>query len=99
MTDVSDCESIYLYEVEVTSKILEIISNPTLMSKNTSLPTIRRRKIPFKPYASFQTRIIELLSEKFETARPVTEDSRKLVDAPVPTDPATESSGGPTPLS
>lgn len=68
MTDAPDCKFICFNEVEITSKMLEMVSNPILIWKHTSWPTIQCRKIPFEQHASFQMRIIELLSsENFGT--------------------------------
>ncbi|KAM4064392.1 hypothetical protein HRG_012715 [Hirsutella rhossiliensis] len=58
-----DCEFIYLYEAEFTCTLLEMLDKPTFATERVTWPTIKLKRISFKPYKDFQQRIIaELLA-------------------------------------
>jgi hypothetical protein len=57
-----DCAFIYLYEARFTSELLEAIENPKNATARTNWPIITRKKISFKPFGTFQQRLVaELL--------------------------------------
>ncbi|KGO75885.1 hypothetical protein PITC_033310 [Penicillium italicum] len=57
-----DCAYIYLYEAQFTSELLEAIENPKTATDMTNWPIITRKRIPFKPFHTFQQRLVaELL--------------------------------------
>ncbi|KAM4066514.1 hypothetical protein HRG_000611 [Hirsutella rhossiliensis] len=54
---------IYLYEAEITSQLLESLDKPTQATDRTPWPTVKFKRIPFKPFKDFQARLIaELLA-------------------------------------
>lgn len=46
------------YEAEVTSNLLSALRDPKDARVPVEWPTIRRKKVPYKPYASFASRLI-----------------------------------------
>jgi hypothetical protein len=65
-----DREYIFLYEAEITTELLNALRNP----KDATMPvqcTIRRKRIPYKPYDSFAGRLVADL---------VTPDSSNALD-------------------
>ncbi|KAJ5917544.1 hypothetical protein N7466_011098 [Penicillium verhagenii] len=57
-----DCAFIYLYEAQFTSELLNAIENPQTATMHTNWPIITRKRIPFKPFDTFQQRLVaELL--------------------------------------
>lgn len=61
-TEKLDREFIFLYEAVFSSELLSMLDAPTLATRPTTWPTIQFKRIPFKPYADFQSRVIaELL--------------------------------------
>lgn len=62
MTKWPDCAFIYLYEAQFTPELLEAIDNPKTATTITNWPIITRKRIPFKPFHTFQQRLVaELL--------------------------------------
>lgn len=58
-----DCEFIHLYEAQIPSELLRMLENPTIATRCTDGSTITQRKIPFKPFKTFNERILaELLA-------------------------------------
>lgn len=63
MTNVSDIEYVHVLEAEFPSKLIEMLDNPHLATDEETWPTIKHKKVPFKPYTTFQGRLIaELLA-------------------------------------
>jgi hypothetical protein len=48
----------YIFEAEISSEVLEMLDKPTIRAEYTTWPTVLCRTIPFKPYDSFQLRIM-----------------------------------------
>jgi hypothetical protein len=70
VTNLLDREYIFLYEAEITTELLNALRNP----KDATSPvqcTIRRKRIPYKPYDSFADRLFADL---------VTPDSSNALD-------------------
>ncbi|KAJ6081468.1 hypothetical protein N7499_006342 [Penicillium canescens] len=60
-----DSAFIYLYEAQFTSELLEAIENPKNATARTNWPIITQKKIPFKPFGTFQQRLVaELLRQE-----------------------------------
>lgn len=59
-----DREFIHLYEAQITSDFLRMLDNPAAATIQTNFPTIERRQIPFRPFETFQERILAELSVK-----------------------------------
>ncbi|CAP98624.1 Pc22g13360 [Penicillium rubens Wisconsin 54-1255] len=57
VTNLCDKEYIHLYEAEISAELLGALRSPTTATKYTKWPTIRRRKLPYKPYNTFADRI------------------------------------------
>ncbi|KKK26528.1 hypothetical protein ARAM_006128 [Aspergillus rambellii] len=54
----SDQESIHIFEASITSDLLAMRDNPMTATTPTRFPTINHRKIPFRPYETFQRRLL-----------------------------------------
>lgn len=46
------------YEAEVTAELLEVLNSPKTATTYRPWPTIRRKKISYKPYNTFADRLI-----------------------------------------
>jgi hypothetical protein len=57
-----DQEFIHLYEAHITSDFLAMLDNPATATTKTNFRTIEHRQIPFKPFETFQERILSELS-------------------------------------
>ncbi|KAJ6188737.1 hypothetical protein N7519_003645 [Penicillium mononematosum] len=57
VTNVCDKEFIHLYEAEISAELLGALRSPETATKYTKWPTIRQRKLPYKPYNTFENRI------------------------------------------
>ncbi|PLB54009.1 hypothetical protein P170DRAFT_482254 [Aspergillus steynii IBT 23096] len=67
-----DPEYIHIYEARITSDFLRALETPTTAMKEAKFPTIEHRKIPFRPYKTFQERIlVELSINNFSLASDV----------------------------
>lgn len=57
-----DQEFIHLYEAQIPSAFLRMLDKPTTATIEANLSVIKHRKIPFKPFETFQERILADLS-------------------------------------
>ncbi|KGO65941.1 hypothetical protein PITC_021420 [Penicillium italicum] len=57
-----DRESIHLYEAQFTSDFLGMLDNPAIATMPANFPTIKRKQISFRPFETFQERILADLS-------------------------------------
>ncbi|KAJ5793407.1 hypothetical protein N7457_000006 [Penicillium paradoxum] len=58
VTHVLDREYILYYEAQVTTELLNVLRNPKDATSPMKWPTIRRRKVSYKPYHTFAGRLI-----------------------------------------
>jgi hypothetical protein len=58
VTNVLDQENMFFYEAEITSGLLSALQNPKDARIPAEWPTIRRKKLPYRPYDSFASRLI-----------------------------------------
>ena len=63
MTNISDIEYVHVLEAEISFNLIEMLNDPNLTTDQGTWPTIRHKKVPFKPYQSFRRRLTaELLT-------------------------------------
>lgn len=53
-----DYDYIHLYEAEITAELLGALKNPNNATTPIEWPTIRWKKLPFKPYDTFANRVV-----------------------------------------
>lgn len=58
VTNVLDREYILCYEAQITTELLNGLRNPKDATRPIKWPTIRRRKVPYKPYLTFAGRLV-----------------------------------------
>ncbi|KAJ5922494.1 hypothetical protein N7516_010197 [Penicillium verrucosum] len=58
VTNVLDREYILYYEAQITTELLNGLKNPKDSTGPMKWPTIRRRKVPYKPYLTFADRLV-----------------------------------------
>lgn len=54
---VMDEECMLFYEAEITAELLEVLNSPKTATTYRPWPTIRRKKILYKPYNTFAERL------------------------------------------
>lgn len=59
-----DRHFIHLYEARITCDLLRMLDNPAAATVQANFPTIERTQIPFRPFETFQERILAQLSVK-----------------------------------
>ncbi|KAJ5591555.1 uncharacterized protein N7459_001924, partial [Penicillium hispanicum] len=63
VTHALDEERMLFYEAEITAELLEVLSSPSTATTYRPWPTIRRKKIFYKPYNTFADRLmVELVA-------------------------------------
>ncbi|PYH29169.1 uncharacterized protein BO87DRAFT_463260 [Aspergillus neoniger CBS 115656] len=63
VTNASDSQFIYLYEMQIPNEILRALDTPNT-ANCVEWPPIRRSRIPFQPYDTFRRRLEEVLLEE-----------------------------------
>ncbi|OQE10075.1 hypothetical protein PENFLA_c095G03950 [Penicillium flavigenum] len=58
VTNVLDRECILCYEAQITTELLNGLRNPKDATSPMKWPTIRRRRVPYKPYLTFAGRLV-----------------------------------------
>lgn len=58
ITNVLDSEYIFLYEAQVSRKLLDGLRDLKIAVHPITWPTIRRKRIPFQPYSTFLSRLM-----------------------------------------
>ncbi|CAG8250053.1 unnamed protein product [Penicillium salamii] len=58
VTNVLDREGILYYEAQITTELLNVLKNPKGATSPINWPTIRHKKITYKPYDTFPSRLV-----------------------------------------
>lgn len=70
VTNVLDREYILYYEAQITTELLNGLRNPKDATNPLKWPTIRRRKVTYKPYHTFAGRLVaELVAPSPSSSR------------------------------
>lgn len=57
VTHVDEREYILFYEADITTELMDALWDPKNATKPVTWPTIRRKKLPYKPYDTFADRL------------------------------------------
>ncbi|PKY00728.1 hypothetical protein P168DRAFT_307196 [Aspergillus campestris IBT 28561] len=61
VTNVLNREYIVFYEAGITTELLDVLRDPTHANTSVEWPTVRRIKLPYKPYDTFAARLTSIL--------------------------------------